>query len=247
VGQSTTEEVDWRPAADSGNINFGWNLKEGTNCYNPPTNCDPGGITTDPIYEYSHAFGCAITGGYVYRGCAIPDLQGTYFFGDYCSGSVWSFRFDGTDTSDFQNRTSELDLTSSGLVSFGEDNFGELYLLYQSGAIRKIVPAAGITDCNNNFIQDSCEVALGLASDTNGNFIPDVCEQSYVCGDADGSGGVSIGDAVFLINYIFGGGPAPSPLAAGDADCSGSISIGDAVYIINYIFGGGPAPCANCP
>ncbi len=66
---------------------------------------------------------------------------------------------------------------------------------------------------------------------------------SFVAGDADGSGIVTISDAVFLINYIFGGGPAPSPLAAGDADCSGIVSISDAVYIINYIFGGGPAPC----
>jgi hypothetical protein len=67
----------------------------------------------------------------------------------------------------------------------------------------------------------------------------------YVAGDADGSGSISVADAVYLINYIFGGGPAPDPVSAGDADCSGGISIGDAVYVINYIFGGGPAP-ANC-
>ncbi len=68
----------------------------------------------------------------------------------------------------------------------------------------------------------------------------------YVAGDSDGSSAISIGDAVFLINYIFGGGPAPSPLLSGDADCSGSISIGDAVFLINYIFGGGPPPCGSC-
>jgi hypothetical protein len=68
----------------------------------------------------------------------------------------------------------------------------------------------------------------------------------FVCGDADGNGNVSIGDAVFDINYIFGGGPAPVLKEAADADCSGGISIGDAVYLINYIFGGGPAPCAVC-
>jgi hypothetical protein len=62
------------------------------------------------------------------------------------------------------------------------------------------------------------------------------------CGDADGSGGISIGDAVYIISYIFGGGPAPAPLCLGDADGSGGVSIGDAVYIINFIFGGGPAP-----
>ncbi len=67
--------------------------------------------------------------------------------------------------------------------------------------------------------------------------------QSYLCGDADASGAVDIDDVVYLINYIFGGGPAPVPLAAGDADCSGNIDIDDVVYLINYIFGGGPAPC----
>ncbi|MBK7091203.1 MAG: hypothetical protein IPH59_05710 [bacterium] len=67
-----------------------------------------------------------------------------------------------------------------------------------------------------------------------------------VCGDANGSGGISISDAVFVISYIFGGGPAPHPLSAGDANCSGGISISDAVYVINHIFGGGPAPCSSC-
>ncbi len=66
------------------------------------------------------------------------------------------------------------------------------------------------------------------------------------CGDADNSGAVTISDAVYLINYIFAGGPAPNPLGTGDADCSGSISISDAVYLIAHIFAGGPAPCAGC-
>ncbi len=71
--------------------------------------------------------------------------------------------------------------------------------------------------------------------------------EPYVCGDADGSAAVNISDAVYLINYIFSGGPAPTPLLSGDADCSGSLNISDAVYLINYIFSGGPAPCSNCP
>ena len=68
----------------------------------------------------------------------------------------------------------------------------------------------------------------------------------YVCGDANGNSAVSISDVVYLINYIFAGGPAPNPVLAGDANCSGAVSISDAVYLINYIFGGGPAPCAAC-
>jgi len=65
----------------------------------------------------------------------------------------------------------------------------------------------------------------------------------YICGDTDSSGGVDIDDVVYLINYIFGGGPPPNPLAAGDVDCSGGVDIDDAVWLINFIFGGGNAPC----
>lgn len=78
-------------------------------------------------------------------------------------------------------------------------------------------------------------------------FLTKICLQTYVCGDADGSGAVTISDAVLLINYIFAGGPAPNPLLSGDADCSGSVTISDAVYLINYIFAGGAVPCASCP
>lgn len=68
-----------------------------------------------------------------------------------------------------------------------------------------------------------------------------------ICGDADGNGIVNISDAVYLISYIFGGGPPPDPLVSGDADCNGIVNISDAVYLISYIFGGGPAPCSECP
>ncbi len=70
--------------------------------------------------------------------------------------------------------------------------------------------------------------------------------EPFLCGDADDSGGVDIDDVVYLINYIFGGGPAPDPLEVGDVDCSGEVDIDDVVYLINYIFGGGPVPCDGC-
>jgi hypothetical protein len=72
-------------------------------------------------------------------------------------------------------------------------------------------------------------------------------EPAYLCGDADGNDIVNISDAVYLISYIFGGGPPPDPLLAGDCDCSDIVNISDAVYLISYIFGGGPEPCAACP
>jgi hypothetical protein len=70
-------------------------------------------------------------------------------------------------------------------------------------------------------------------------------KRAYTCGDANTDGQVNVGDAVFLINYIFKGGSAPDPLEAGDANCDGQVNVGDAVYLVNYIFRGGPEPC--CP
>jgi hypothetical protein len=70
--------------------------------------------------------------------------------------------------------------------------------------------------------------------------------QAFLCGDADGSENVDISDAVYLIAYIFQGGPAPNPLESGDADCSTNVDISDAVFLIAYIFQGGPAPCEGC-
>ena len=69
---------------------------------------------------------------------------------------------------------------------------------------------------------------------------------SFLCGDANADASVDISDAVYLIAYIFAGGPAPNPLVAGDANCDLAVDISDAVYLISYIFGGGPAPCAGC-
>lgn len=95
-------------------------------------------------------------------------------------------------------------------------------------------------------------VVIGIDTSMTGNFgdstitVPNSELVPFVCGDADGNGMISISDAVFLINYIFGGGPAPNPVIRGDADCNGLVTISDAVYLINYIFAGGPMPCAAC-
>jgi hypothetical protein len=94
------------------------------------------------------------------------------------------------------------------------------------------------------------QTAVGMGSSTsykiNQGFQQNFGGTSYVCGDANSDGAVDISDAVYLIAYIFSGGPAPSPLLAGDANCDGAIDISDAVYLIAYIFSGGPAPCAHC-
>jgi glucose/arabinose dehydrogenase len=146
VGQSQWEEIDYQPASGSGGENYGWRLMEGVHCYNPPIDCDSGGLTY-PIYEYSHGgspFRCSITGGYVYRGNAIPQLPGTYFFADYCSDQIWSFRYDGSNITEFTDRTTELAPDSGQVIndisSFGEDGSGELYIVDLGGEVFKIVP-----------------------------------------------------------------------------------------------------------
>ena len=120
VGQDVYEEVNFQPASSRGGENYGWNRMEGRHCYRP--NCDQSGLTL-PVAEYTHADGCSVTGGFVYRGQAAQSLRGTYLHGDYCSGRVWGVERTG------EAWTSRL-LASSGfgITTFGEDEAGELYI-----------------------------------------------------------------------------------------------------------------------
>jgi hypothetical protein len=97
-----------------------------------------------------------------------------------------------------------------------------------------------------DFLKEGHVHLIGTGSETCFDDVLLLSLFSYICGDADGSQNVDIDDTVYLITYIFSGGPAPDPMEAGDADCSGDIDIDDVVYLITYIFGGGPAPCAGC-
>lgn len=152
VGQNDLEEIDFQPHSSTGGENYGWKVMEGTNCfsevncptYTPPCN-DPSLVL--PVHEYPHTNGnCSVTGGYVYRGCAISGLQGAYFFADFCTAKCWTFRYDGNQVSDFEDRTVELDppgpTSIEFISSFGEDASGELYIVERNGEIFKIVPDA---------------------------------------------------------------------------------------------------------
>jgi glucose/arabinose dehydrogenase len=137
VGQSDREEVNVARQLNGGGkgLNYGWAITEGTTCFGGG-GCDRTGLT-DPVLEYTHASGCSITGGYVYRGTAIPALAGTYFYSDFCGGWVRSFRFvNGVATG--QTSWSALD-TGRSVVSFGEDAAGELYVLTSDGTVSRIV------------------------------------------------------------------------------------------------------------
>jgi len=178
VGQNAIEEIDFQPAGVGG-LNFGWRCMEGNSCTGlSGCTCNAPALTR-PVYTYTHASGCSVTGGYVYRGNAICGLPGTYFFADYCSATIWSFRLVGGMPAQFTNRTAELapggGLSITGITSFGEDDAGEMYICDQGGEVFKIVPGA-ITDCNANGVHDGCDIDAGTSLDVNQNGIPDECE-----------------------------------------------------------------------
>ena len=140
VGQDAREEIDVSTAASGSGrgLDYGWNITEGTACYSPSSGCNRTGLTP-PVLDYDHSQGCSITGGYVYRGSALPALRGTYFYGDYCGGWVRSFRLQGSGVTGQQEWTSLA--TGGHLTSFGEDTQGELYVIIQEGTVFRIAAA----------------------------------------------------------------------------------------------------------
>ncbi len=218
VGQATWEEVNLRPAAapPSTPFNYGWICYEGPSCigilgcgltctnvphYQPPAHVYPHTQKLSPYH-------CSVTAGYVYRGCAIPDLQGSYFFGDFCAGRVWSFHYVGGQVAGMIERTAELTLGGGpnlGLIaSFGEDAFGELYMCTLQGNVHKIVPETFVgPDCNENQVRDACDILSGFSRDVNGNGVPDECEECYA--DCNASASLTIADfACFQARFALG-------------------------------------------
>jgi glucose/arabinose dehydrogenase len=142
VGQGAREEINVATAPNAGRaLNYGWRLMEGFLCFNPSSNCNSGNPPlTLPVLDYPHLNGaCSVTGGYVYRGSAIPALQGTYFYGDFCAGFVRSFRYQNGQPTE-QTEWPLLGPPGGGLTSFGEDAAGELYVMTQGGGLFKFVP-----------------------------------------------------------------------------------------------------------
>jgi glucose/arabinose dehydrogenase len=150
VGEAAREELNFESASSSGDNNYGWRVREGT-IQNPafpnemvPTNAK------DPVYDYAHGAGAfegsTVIGGYVYRGSLLKDVQGEYFFGDFGSGRIWSMDTDPTTGALLPNtvrdRTAELKRLNNfdSITSFGEDDFGNLYVVDFSGKVLAIVP-----------------------------------------------------------------------------------------------------------
>ena len=134
VGQNAWEEVDYRNAARVGRLaNYGWSRFEGKSVFDSHKPYVRNGDAISPVLVYSHSAGCSITGGYVYRGSAVPSAQGRYFYGDYCSGTIWSFKAGN-------GRLSAATVAGhvSNLSSFGEDGNGELYATSLDGTLYRL-------------------------------------------------------------------------------------------------------------
>ena len=134
VGQSGWEEVDFQSSGSSGGENHGWNLMEGDHRY---AGDDPPAEAVRPVFEYSHdGGGCTVTGGYVYRGESIPDLYGSYVFGDFCLGELSALRLRNGRVIDHR----VLGPLVPNLSSFGEDPRGELYAMSLGGELYRLAP-----------------------------------------------------------------------------------------------------------
>jgi glucose/arabinose dehydrogenase len=205
VGQNLREEVNYQMAGDAGGRNYGWDCEEGLICANlsPQCNgsvngcaCGAAGLV-DPVHNYDHGSGrCSISGGYVYRGCDIPEEEGNYFFADFCSGQIWSMPAGGGAVTE---RTALFPAGVATITSFGEDLDGELYIADQGstfppvtvGEIWKITRSPPLTDADidrdgDKDIDDAdllADVLLGIG-------IFDACtlKRADVNGDGDRDG-----------------------------------------------------------
>lgn len=139
VGQGAREEINAVPDTRAGD-NYGWRIMEGTTCYGMlPIPCNQSGLTL-PVHEYDTRSegSCAVTGGFVYRGSAIPQIAGLYFFSDYCRGGLRSFRLVNGVATDVREWNAGVGGT---ITSFGEDRDRELYVISHSGTVGKLIPA----------------------------------------------------------------------------------------------------------
>ncbi len=136
VGQGEWEEIDVRTPAQQRLLNnYGWRVYEGRARYTEAQRVNPRGRLVFPIVVYNHSLGCSVTGGYVYRGKAVPAARGRYFYGDYCEGTVWSLRAVKGKLRDVRREP----FTVPGLSSFGEDATGELYAVSLGGRIYRLI------------------------------------------------------------------------------------------------------------
>jgi glucose/arabinose dehydrogenase len=236
VGQNAYEEITFQPASSAGGENYGWRCYEGNHSYNT-SGCPNQSTMTFPVWEYSHSSGCSVTGGEIYRGSAIAGLEGTYFFADYCSPTIWSFRYDGSSVYDYQNRTSQLvpDQGSIGSISgFGRDAAGEMYICDLGGEVFKIIPTPsngacciGTSGTCIEIYESNCNAGGGtwLGADTvcdDGGCDPNNCPA-----DVTGDGNVGVADILMLIESW-----GPCAGCAADVNDDGVVNVTDMLEVV---------------
>ena len=204
VGQNQVEEIDIISCSERG-LNFGWRCMEANNCTGlSGCTCNAASLK-DPTFAYNQgSAGYSVTGGVVYYGCAIPDLQGTYFFGDYGSGNIWSLRYDGSGGYNSYTNRNELETSLEGfgvdnIPSFGTDAQGEVYILDQfGGELFKIVNADGSASCITYPVGD-----INQDCDVNGQDLAEVLARWGFQGDSDadvdGDGSIGGTDLAFVL------------------------------------------------
>ena len=219
VGQGAVEEVDMLPVGTGAGVNFGWRIMEGTSCTNlasPPIPCDSPALTL-PILQYTHSLGCSVTGGYVYRGTAVPALIGQYLYADYCTGRIWAAQ----RVAPAPWTAAELGVTGYAISTFGEDEAGELYFAnYATGDIYQfadsaantpiLVTAAGPLAFGN--------VALGSSS------------AAQVFNITNGGGGT------LSVTSLTSGGPNPAEFSRTGTCAGGSMLTASQSCTVSYVF-----------
>ncbi len=222
VGQGTREEVDFQPAASPGGENYGWRCMEGDNCTGLSGCTCMDAALTNPVYDYANAGGeCAVTGGYVYRGCGAPELDGQYIFGDYCSARIWSITHDGTTATDTTELTADLNPGGDiGLISsFGEDAAGELYIVDLTGQIFKVIsdqPDCGTCSCplqanlNADAVLDAVDLNLMIGVIFFNANDPQDPNCPITRTDFNGDGFADAVDLNLMIGFLFFNEPGPT-------------------------------------
>jgi hypothetical protein len=266
VGQSAREEIDvvrWTGAAAATPYFFGWRCREGSIATTLSGCPSPLGSGIPPLLDYSHSIGNSVTGGEVYRGCAMPGLRGAYMYADWGGSKIWTIRYN-RDTNTYAgqiDRTTELAVAGQSpavnIDAFGTDGFGEIYWVRSpgfatanAGELWKLVPRQfSGADCNGNSIADDCELLSNPALDADHNGVIDTCEP---CGPADvGKQGGLTGfdrlldnnDFIAFINLFFNSDPLADQGQQGGLPGSDSAwDNNDFIAFINHFFN----PPAGC-
>jgi hypothetical protein len=157
VGQNALEEIDAERADSPGGLNYGWDVVEGTSCFDPDPGepaCDDSSLVS-PIREYGHLdegdgrqWGCSVTGGVAYRGNASPSLRGLYFYSDFCSAGIWTLRWNRATgiAEQVTDRTAQFPTGAGPIlqpVAITEDGAGELVVVSLNGSVYRLVPEPG--------------------------------------------------------------------------------------------------------